>query len=287
MDFKSPEQIRYSYRISELNKDWSDVSSTKRIELLNLNSGVYDIEIRATNNDGRWIEQILKLQIIVNPEWWNIWWVRILFVISGIALVLLTYYYRTYKIRKHNLVLESEVKTRTSELLTLNKKLQSAAETDFLTGLYNRKGFLERLKNQTKGGIKKYIVIADIDNFKIINDIYGHSAGDEVLQKMASVMSSMIKESDLLARWGGEEFIFYIENRNATETFNLIEHIRKKIQSTKITYLEEIISVTCTFGICELIGSISLDECINAADESMYKGKRKSRNTTVIYNREQ
>lgn len=283
LDFKAPEQIRYSYRILELNKEWIDASSSKRIDLLNLNSGTYNIEIKANNNDGRWVEKRLKLQIIVMPEWWNIWWVRILFVVVGTALVLLTYYYRTYKIRKHNLELESEVKIRTSELLTLNKKLQAAAETDFLTGLYNRKGFLDHLYQQPKNAFKKCLVIADIDKFKNINDIYGHSAGDEILQKVAAVMSSLIKENDLLARWGGEEFIFYISNSDAATTHKLIERMRIEIENSNWTFLSKTLSVTCTFGICEYLDSMSLDECIKAADESMYLGKRKSRNTTVIY----
>jgi diguanylate cyclase (GGDEF)-like protein len=282
LDFKTSEQIQYSYRTAGLNDDWLITTSTRYIELNNLNPGDYKIEIRAINFDGRWNEQFLKLNLVVHPVWWKLGWVRVIFVLAGLFLGLLFHNYRTYKIRKQNQILESEVKNRTSELLKLNKQLKLASQTDFLTGLYNRSGFINNYKKKRSDKKTCCIVICDVDNFKKINDVYSHSAGDEVLKKITHIMHSIISKEDILARWGGEEFIFFLDDKMAKEAFNLIEKIRTEIENTKIIINDQTIPVTCTFGISQCQPDVSFNDCVNAADEAMYQGKKKGRNITVI-----
>lgn len=283
LEYKSTEQIKYSYRLAGLNDNWYDVTPHRRIELRNLNTGNYQIEIKAQNNDGRWDEQTIKVNLIKHPEWWSIGWVRILFVLTGILIATFIHYYRTYKIRQQYQKLEDEVKKRTSELLTLNQKLKKASQTDFLTGLYNRMGFIMALKKNHNTLIKNCIVMADIDHFKKVNDTFSHSAGDEVLKKVTSIMRSFLSEQDTLARWGGEEFIFHISNKDASQTHELIEKIRKSIEKTQFTYKNKTIPVTCTFGICLCCQNAKgLKDCIYSADEALYQGKTQGRNRTII-----
>ena len=124
--------------------------------------------------------------------------------------------------------------------------------------------------------------MADIDNFKIINDQHSHTAGDNILVKTTEIMRSLLPESDLVARWGGEEFIFYLGNKNIDHAFKIIEQIRLKIENTDFNYKGNLIPVTCTFGICHRDAEMGLKDCINLADEAMYKGKKKGKNITVI-----
>ncbi len=284
LEYKVPEQVKYSYRIDGLQNNWHDVTTSRHIELNNLNPGNYKLEIKANNNDGRWAIQTLKIDIIVHPVWWNQGWIRALIALLAIVIALAFHYYRTYKIKSRNLLLESQVESRTSELLSLNEKLRIASHTDYLTGLYNRMGFLNKVRNKPINSANSCIVLSDVDDFKNINDLHGHSAGDEVLKVITMVMRSFIKKGDFLARWGGEEFIFYFDNKNEEEIKQIIENMRIKIQDTKTTYKNHIISVTCTFGICQLIPGMSLDKCINAADRAMYIGKSKGRNTIIVTN---
>jgi diguanylate cyclase (GGDEF)-like protein len=282
LDFKTSEQIQYSYRTAGLHDDWLITTSTRYIELNNLNAGDYKIEIRAINFDGRWNEQFLKLKLVVHPVWWKLGWVRVVFVLVGLFLGLLFHNYRTYKIRKQNQILESEVKNRTSELMKLNKQLKLASQTDFLTGLYNRSGFINNYKKKRSEIKTCCIVISDVDKFKNINDVYSHSAGDEVLKRITHIMRSIISKEDILARWGGEEFIFFLDNKKSNEAFELIEKIRMEIEKTEISINDQTIPVTCTFGICQCQVNLSFNDCVNAADEAMYQGKKKGRNITVI-----
>ena len=282
LEYKTPEQVRYNYRILGLQNNWVDATNSRHVELNNLNPGNYKLEIKATNNDGRWTTQTLTVTLIVHPVWWNLGWVRALFALLFLTLAFAFHKNRTYKIKKQNLALESKVKSRTSELLLLNEKLRQASQTDYLTGLFNRAGFLNEFNNKPPSSKNSCIVLSDIDNFKDINDKHTHSGGDDILKKVTKIMRSYVAKNDLLARWGGEEFIFYFENKSAEETKLLIEKLRIEIHDTKFTYANHSISVTCTFGICQSQVTMSIDDCINAADKAMYKGKSKGRNTTVI-----
>ena len=116
----------------------------------------------------------------------------------------------------------------------------------------------------------------------MINDTHSHSAGDSILQDVTKIMRSLLPIDDLLARWGGEEFIFYFGNKDAEQVYKIIELIRLEIQNFKFIYNDKQIHLTCTFGICYRTSEMGLKDCINAADESMYQGKEKGRNITVI-----
>ncbi len=287
LDFKSPEQIQYHYRMLGLHEDWLDVSESRRIELNNLNPGQYQLEIKATNNDGRWTDQQMSLSLKVHPEWWNRGWVRLLFVLTGMLLALAIHHYRTFKIRQQNLNLEAQVNSRTTELRDLNEQLKLAANSDFLTGLPNRMAFIDsyehKQKQRDQQPLNSCIVLADIDHFKQINDRYGHNAGDEILKQVSQIMHDMIRHEDLMARWGGEEFIFYFENKDSAATMSMVERIRKAVENHEVQYLDHHIPVTLTFGVCQKLAGMSLIDCINAADAAMYSGKSQGRNQSVLY----
>lgn len=156
-----------------------------------------------------------------------------------------------------------------------DKLLSERANKDPLTKLYNRNYMMDRLKQAYEGDKPYYIAMIDIDNFKRINDSYGHSAGDEVLKKVASVMTSVCTESTI-SRWGGEEFLILTLSGP-----DLIEKLRVTVENTAIEFEDQKINVTVTAGVSSKENGVSLDKWIIASDEKLYNGKRNGKNRVV------
>jgi len=120
------------------------------------------------------------------------------------------------------------------------------------------------------------LIMADIDHFKEINDTFGHPAGDQVLKQIASIFVQNIRSSDIVARWGGEEFVFLIDNINLENGVKVAEKIRHLVEDADYGKAGRI---TCSFGLA-LVDSLNLDldQAINTADDNLYKAKRNGRN---------
>ena len=157
---------------------------------------------------------------------------------------------------------------------------------DPLTKVFNRY-FISNIEDLERSGDKFYVIFADIDFFKKINDTHGHDAGDLVLKDFAKKLSNSIKsKKDYLIRYGGEEFILFLNVTNSsTFTPNLlkdrIENIREPISKMHIKYLEEEITMTASFGICSDL-SIPITERITIADKCLYESKHTGRNKVTI-----
>ena len=159
------------------------------------------------------------------------------------------------------------------------------AYRDPLTGLYNRRYIIEKLPidllNATLLANEFSIIMADIDHFKLINDNYGHLAGDQALKTVAETLAGCIKrESDWIARYGGEEFLICIPGANLDFALKTAECMRKAIESTPIMYEDKILSLTASFGICSIktTENKSVDDLLKLADEKLYSAKRNGRN---------
>ncbi|MDZ7759872.1 MAG: sensor domain-containing diguanylate cyclase [Desulfovermiculus sp.] len=160
------------------------------------------------------------------------------------------------------------------------EELQRLSRTDALTGCFNRRKFLECLDYECKR-IERLqtsltLIMFDIDNFKHINDTYGHEAGDLVLQSLAAIVSAHIREVDILCRWGGEEFLILAPDTDAQNAQVMVERIRKTVAEHVFSQDFEI---TVSFGLVQYKkGEESLDDLINRADQCMYLAKEKGRN---------
>jgi diguanylate cyclase (GGDEF)-like protein len=176
--------------------------------------------------------------------------------------------------------------TQNMELIEKTKKLLDAATKDFLTGLYNRRFFfnrgekkLSRLIAQKKSG---YIAMLDIDHFKSVNDTYGHDVGDDVLREVAEILTRNIRECDLLARMGGEEFCIIFEDVTKEQAGNLLEGIRSAIEGRTIASLQDRKHVTCSFGAVSIQFGEILDQLVKQADDLLYKSKETGRNRITL-----
>lgn len=160
-------------------------------------------------------------------------------------------------------------------------RLTTIAHTDRLTGLYNRHFMMTKLEETVKEGKKIFVTMSDIDNFKQINDHYGHNAGDYVLSTLSQLMKENCSNSEI-SRWGGEEFLILSEGEVSKNGFEMIENLRKVIEGHDFVFENEKIDVTITSGIADYRNGQSVDAWIKEADEKLYIGKNSGKNKVVI-----
>lgn len=164
------------------------------------------------------------------------------------------------------------------------KKLQEMASTDGLTGLLNRRYFFECFENEFEQA-KKYnhelsLIMFDVDNFKHINDNFGHQAGDTVLRNIVNESKKYIRSIDLFGRFGGEEFVIFLPNTSYENAKRIAEEIRNSIEKLDISFENKKIKATCSFGVTGVntINKESPDLLVNFADKAMYEAKASGRN---------
>ncbi len=161
-------------------------------------------------------------------------------------------------------------------------KLQEEVSVDYLTGLYNRR-FIEKIFKEEGELFNSHIALADIDFFKKINDTYGHDCGDYILKEISNLFKGEFKENNYICRWGGEEFLIYIKDSSVEEITDKLEEIRNTISERVYKHNGSEFSVTITFGVCKVDGSIEMDDNIKKADIALYYGKSNGRNRVVRY----
>ena len=174
------------------------------------------------------------------------------------------------------------------ELIAGRSALQELATHDPLTSLYNRRfldGAMPReFARSQRDGTPLAIIMLDLDHFKHVNDEFSHAAGDEVLKTLAELLKKGTRESDLICRFGGEEFIAIMPNMTTDQALERVESWRKQLAETPVVYGDFTIRVTLSAGIAVFPdhGS-SPDELLARADEMLYKSKREGRNRTSVF----
>lgn len=161
------------------------------------------------------------------------------------------------------------------------KQLETQSVTDTLTGLYNRLWFDLTLNDWCANTEKDQVfslVITDIDNFKVVNDTYGHPTGDRVLIQCTKLLQASVRSTDLLARWGGEEFVLLLPGANLEKAVELSERMRAQIESHTF---EEVGKLTCSFGVVMHTPDQSAESLLQEADKQLYIAKESGKNRVV------
>ncbi len=188
-----------------------------------------------------------------------------------------------------NIQLESLVAERTHALEQSNEELRRLARTDSLTGLLNHRAAIQEAE-KALAGARRYnfalaIVMVDIDHFKLLNDRYGHQAGDEALSAVAGVLCSNLRETDVCGRYGGEEFILILTHTNIGEAKALGSRIKQAVAETRFN-LAPGAQITASLGIAMCYptqcGKHTADSLINAADKALYQAKNQGRNRVCM-----
>lgn len=185
----------------------------------------------------------------------------------------------------HLFLAVSAIATAMSMFLVLGRDvfedLQKGSHTDPLTGLLNRRG-LERKSAASFGmGAKarpSCVIVADIDHFKTVNDTYGHTFGDQVIQSIAKLMQDLAPDTGLSTRLGGEEFLMFLPNTDLVQARQLAENLRRVFEATPLLYDAELTHCTASFGVIQQHASETLDEMMERADRALYLAKNEGRN---------
>jgi two-component system cell cycle response regulator len=171
-----------------------------------------------------------------------------------------------------------------NELAAKNLFLEQLSLTDHLTGIPNRRALEEwasrELHRAARHGYPFWVAMADLDRFKAVNDSYGHSAGDTILKTFAQVLQASARRSDLVSRFGGEEFLLVLTHLNAEQARRAVERIRRQVAAHPFAWNGQEISVTASFGLAgrSEAGNIDLPQLLEEADAALYLAKRKGGN---------
>ncbi len=312
LDFINAESVKYRYRLLGLNNEWSSTDSAQNVATFTmLPPGHYEFELQSSMTTGKWNKKSQLLYLEVKPYWYqNSWFTYLVFVIT-ITIILLFIRYRTARYKKHQLFLEEQVRLRTLTLeqttRELEKKTQALAQvsvTDPLTGINNRR-FLDRnMPSEMALACRRYhnfseqnaliddadliFLLIDIDHFKIINDQYGHQAGDIVLIEITQRLKKIARETDYLVRWGGEEFLIIVRETSRKLAANIADRICRIVNEQPFIIKEGLeLSLTCSIGFapfpfhCHYPNGVSWQDCIDIADKALYTAKNAGRNAWV------
>ncbi len=166
----------------------------------------------------------------------------------------------------------------------LSKEYQQLALHDSLTQLPNRRNALQKLEFERPGTIRNNgslaVILCDVDHFKSINDHFGHDGGDLVLVELAGLFSNLIRAQDMVARWGGEEFLFILPLTDIAGAIPVAEKIHSHLKDTTFTVNDQKLNITVSMGIAETSADFSINETIKKADKFLYQAKESGRNRT-------
>jgi diguanylate cyclase (GGDEF)-like protein/PAS domain S-box-containing protein len=224
---------------------------------LNGDSPFHEVEIRTLTKQGDWKRILTRGKIVSRDE-------------NGKPLMM------------------SGTHTDITERNALFEELEARARKDYLTGLTNRGHFMElaewELKKASRYGKDTAVIMIDIDNFKAINDTYGHETGDAVLKKLAEVFHETLRQVDVIGRIGGDEFAVFQPETNLDQALTTAERLRDSVQNSSIKLANgEPLSFTVSIGVIARESENSdLQELLSQADKALYKAKNSGRNRVCV-----
>ena len=210
-------------------------------------------------------------------------------VVLGLIILASAYNYGSEEITRLNLFGQSLALALHNSLLF--DRLERLAALDSLTGIYNRRFGMTRLHEEFGRALRMNapigLLMMDLDHFKQVNDTYGHLTGDRVLLRLARVARSVLREGDILVRYGGEEFLAILPGASRHDVTNIGERLRRKVSETRIEEGDESIQVTISQGGVSFPENDvpSETELVNRADQALYQAKESGRNCVVMAGR--
>jgi diguanylate cyclase (GGDEF)-like protein len=298
LDFTSPAHNHYRYKLEGFDQDWVDGGSKRSVTYTNLGGGHYTFRVRAANSDGIWNNAGLAIPMSVEPPIWATPWARAAYVFAFGLLIFAVWQSQQKKLRREALYaqrLQREVQERTAELgrrnddlKRANQRLREASVTDPLTGLGNRRYLYESVSAlatpATEPGAvtaAAALLVIDLDHLKPINDLHGHEAGDQVLIAVAEILRRCCRASDIVVRWGGDEFVVVHLDADMNAAEQLAERIRSFVAKRVFNSSDgTTVRTSCSIGFArfpfvrEAPQQVSWEQLLAVADAALYHAKK-------------
>ncbi len=192
--------------------------------------------------------------------------------------------YRTLSQRTERLI--KEKKQLETQLTNMNRSLDLATRIDPMTGLANRRGIMEMIEQEFSRAHRHQrsasIIMADLDNFKKVNDTHGFNTGDDVLVEVSRVLKSCLRNEDICSRWGGEEFLVLLPETSLDGALAVANKIRESVAMTEFKANRPGIQITVSLGVCEYRTEQSFHEAISRADQALHQAKMGGRNRANV-----
>jgi diguanylate cyclase len=182
--------------------------------------------------------------------------------------------------------LHERLRAQRSELKVALSRVQDLAIWDDLTQVHNRRHLMEQMQAEWRKRARKpvplCVALLDIDLFKSVNDRHGHAAGDEVLRRFSKAAKGIVRNTDLLGRWGGEEFMVMLPDTPVAQAEVALQRLRAQLSTLELADIAADLKITFSAGLVELTEGESLEAAIERADQAMYRAKTGGRNRTEI-----
>jgi len=296
----APRKARYRYRLVGEAEDFSEWSPDPRIPLSNVPPGAYRLEIEAEDRYGRRAKPI-SIEVVARAHPWESWPFRFAAALLALGGAYVLYQRRVRAIEQDRLALAAAVTAGRADLEAANQRLQELSLTDMLTGLRNRRYFSEVMEDELRLLKRRFaertksddpnrdavFFLLDLDRFKTVNDLFGHSGGDTVLQHTARRLESLLRRTDRLIRWGGEEILVISLDCRRNEAKDLAARILATIAGEPYPIGPEGgIHITTSIGWAAYPfaidgGTAQAEDVVRLADRGLYRAKRAGRNCAV------
>jgi diguanylate cyclase (GGDEF)-like protein len=302
LSYRDPENVRCGYQLKGLETEVNETVS-RDVRYPALPPGHYRFDVTCHSSRGT-ASTPAHFAFIVEPAWWEEWYTRAGALFLGLIALIAVVRNRTKQLERERMRLEKAVEERSAELAEANRVLEEMTLTDPLTSVRNRRYFQVTIPADVGQAVRSYAAgeasrakrnrdlifyLIDADHFKEINDRFGHGAGDHVLIEMTRRISSAIRHSDVLVRWGGEEFLVVSRFTERTEAVALAARVLANVAREPFEIKGAGVSLhrTCSIGWAafpwnpESAGEVSYEEVLGLADKALYEAKHSGRNQAV------
>ncbi|MES2298593.1 MAG: diguanylate cyclase [Pseudomonadota bacterium] len=301
LSYTNESRIRPQVRLVGFEDAWRD-TEIREARYTGLPPGRYRFEVRASMGSDEYGPVSVREVVILAPWWRTPWAIMAAILLAG-GLLFLFVRWRLGWLSRHNAELAALVRARTEELEKANALLQEASMVDPLTGLKNRRFLglsmpdeLARVSRQYRAidpgraNLNKTLLffMVDLDRFKLINDTYGHAAGDLVLQQASEALRKACRDADFVVRWGGEEFLIVARNSDRNSAATMAANLRKAVTDLRVRVSKDVVlQVTTSLGFAAypVIESAPdahpWEDAVKMADQCLYAAKHSGRDAWV------
>ncbi len=305
LSYVQEEKLRFAYRLEGQEEAWNESTNLNEVRYMNLAPKAYVFRVKACNPAGPWSEGA-AFPFVIEPAFYQTMWFQAVLALLAVVLVLVYVRARLVLVQRRNQELEALVQQRTEALAEKGREFRELSLMDPLTRVRNRRYVVEIMREEM-GRLKRRhfhykkgdpytslaLVLMDLDHFKSVNDSHGHDVGDQILVETAERLSSEVRQSDVVARWGGEEFLVLLREVHPDDLPAMVQKLVVRVRNEVYELGQLRMNCTVSAGFaclhpCLIQQDVPWEWVLKMADIALYRAKAKGRDRAygVVFNEE-